>query len=75
MNEIRQFLERLQGVNLEEDKAMISFHVTVLFASIDSDLTKKIGKELLEEHFPDKPTEILKVCLCTYFKSNVDMHE
>lgn len=55
MNNSYHFLDKLKDVTVEEEEAMVSFDGTALFTSTDLNLAKKITKNLLQEHYPDKP--------------------
>ncbi|BHF74014.1 hypothetical protein SprV_0401709800 [Sparganum proliferum] len=69
-----QFLERLKGIGLSEDKVMVSFDVTALFISIPQCLAVKTVSQLLECKYDEidenvKQThliQLLKFCLKTF---------
>ncbi|VDM04522.1 unnamed protein product [Schistocephalus solidus] len=52
-----QFLERLRGMRLTADEAMVSFDVTSLCTSISQDCAVKTVSELLEKQYDDAGPE------------------
>ncbi|BHF84556.1 hypothetical protein SprV_0902770700 [Sparganum proliferum] len=67
----KEFLDKLNGVNITCDEIMVSFDVVSLFTSIPLDLAKKCTEELLQTYTSEVPPEallqLLDLCLETNF--------
>lgn len=74
-----QFLEKPKYINLVEDEVTVSFDITVIFTSIDLDLTRKITKNSCKNiiwtaYWKQTIYELLEMCPYTCFKSNGDVY-
>lgn len=49
-----RFLEKLDGVTLEEDETSVSSDINALFTPNDLNLAKTISKKLLQGHYLEK---------------------
>nr|VZI23179.1 unnamed protein product [Spirometra erinaceieuropaei] len=67
----KEFLDKLSGVNITCDEIMVSFDVVSLFTSIPLDLAKSCTEELLQTYTSEVPPEALlqlpDLCLETNF--------
>ncbi|BHF61832.1 hypothetical protein SprV_0100481100 [Sparganum proliferum] len=67
----KEFLDKLNGVNITCDEIMVSFDVVSLFTSIPLDLAKSCTEELLQTYTSEVPPEallqLLDLCLETNF--------
>ncbi|BHF75020.1 hypothetical protein SprV_0501811300 [Sparganum proliferum] len=70
----KRFIEKLQGIRLTDDEAMVSFDVVPLFTSIPQHLTVETVQTLLEQRYNETDNklkikhlvDLLKHCLKTF---------
>nr|CAH8820893.1 unnamed protein product [Trichobilharzia regenti] len=76
INSAIQFLEKIRGIQIDEQEIMVSFEVTALYTSIGQKLAKETMEQLLsnDEQLPQQSKmqhtswmECINLCLTTYF--------
>ncbi|VDN11305.1 unnamed protein product [Dibothriocephalus latus] len=80
---VKQFLERINHLQLKPDEPLVSFDVVSLFTSIPQQLAIDVVRQLLNERYDDsdKPLKsenllkLLRHCLKTYFTFSGQMYE